>query len=259
MNAGDTERQTVQATGTSFAVIEYLKERDGARLHELADGLDLANSTAYKHLATLHELGYVVREGDEYYLSLEFLHVGGRVRDRKKVNRLAMPVVRKLADRTGEQVQFIVEENGRGYHVCTSPGDRAVRVDTRIGKRIYLHANAAGKAMMAHWDDDRVDAVVDQWGLPAVTEHTITDREELFEALAAARERGYAYNLEEHIVGYRGVAAPVRSHDGEVLGALCVGGPTRRFKDEWLREDLPEMTLEAVNEFELEVEFAECG
>ncbi|WP_254544696.1 IclR family transcriptional regulator [Halomarina pelagica] len=256
MDERDAHGQTVQATETSFTVVEYLKEQDGARLYEVADDLGLANSTAHKHLATLVDLGYVVREGNEYHLGLEFLHIGGLIRDRKKVNRLSMPVVRSLADRTGEQVQFIVEENGRGYHVYTSPGDQAVRVDTRIGKRIYLHANASGKAMMAYWDPERVDAVVDQWGLPAVTQHTITDRDELFEELEAVRERGYAYNLEEHIVGYRGVAAPVCSHDGEVLGALGVGGPTRRLKDDWLREDLPEMTLEAVNEFELKVEFA---
>lgn len=256
MGDEDSTGQTVGATETSFSVIEYLKEGDGTRLHEIADGLGLANSTAHKHLSTLRKLGYVIREDNEYHLGLEFLHVGGHTRDRKKVHRLSMPVVRNLAERTGEQVQFIVEENGRGYHVYTAPGDRAVSVDTRIGKRIYLHANSSGKAMMAYWDEERVDEVIDRWGLPAVTEHTITDRDELFEALEAVRERGFAYNMEEHIVGYRGVAAPVQSHDGDVLGALAIGGPTRRLKEEYLREELPEMILEAVNEFELTVQFS---
>lgn len=252
---GHADARTLRTTETTLDIVEHLLQRDGARLTDIAADLDLANSTVYNHLATLEERGFVVHDGQSYRVGLEFLRVGGRARDQNHVNELSSSAVEKLAEATGEQAHFIVEENGRGYHVHLSPGEKAVSVDTRAGKRIYLHANASGKVILAHLDDERVDAILDRWGMPQVTDNTITDRERLREELAEIRERGYAFNREEHIVGWRGVAAPVLRQHGDVLGALCVGGPTHRLKGDYLREQLPERLLEIVNEFELEVEF----
>lgn len=253
--AQDTsEMRTVQAAETAFDIVEFLQEQDGAQLHEVAQELDLANSTVYHHMNTLVSRRYVVREGDVYYPGLEFLQVGGRIRDRRRVNRLSESFVESLADETGEQVQFIVEENGYGYHVYTATGERATSIDTRPGKRIYLHANAAGKAIMAFYDRDRIEEIIDSVGLPALTDHTITDREELFDELETVRERGYAYNWEEHVEGYCGIAVPVQSEE-TVLGSLALGGPVERVRNEQSKEQLTQTVREAVNELELELKF----
>ena len=249
-------KRTLQTTETTFEIVEHLLRRDGARLTEIAAALGLANSTVHNHLATLEERGFVVRDRREYRVGLEFLRIGGYARDQNYVNELSSSAVEKLAQKTGEQAHFIVEENGRGYHVYLAPGEQAVSVDTRAGKRIYLHANASGKAILAHFGDEHVDAVLDRWGMPAITDNTITSRDELKDRLDEILERGYAFNREEHIIGWRGVAAPVVRQSGDVLGALCVGGPTHRLKGDYLQDELPEQLLEIVNEFELEIEFA---
>lgn len=249
------EGRTVQAADRAFDIVEHLLEADGARLTEVADAMGVANSTVHNHLCTLRDRGYVVRDDDVYRVGLEFLRIGGHVRDQSTVNRLSRPIVKQLAEETGEQAQFIVEQNGRGYHVYVAPGPRAVRVDTRAGKRIYLHANSSGKAILAHYNEQRVDEILDRWGMPAITENTITDREEFKQHLERVRERGYAFNLEEHILGWQGVAAPVKRHGGEVLGALAIGGPTHRLTESDLEDVYSEQVLECVNEMELEIEF----
>ncbi|WP_191906266.1 MULTISPECIES: IclR family transcriptional regulator [unclassified Haloarcula] len=254
MATGSSENRTVQATETAFDIVELLQEQDGAKLHEIATELDLADSTVYHHLNTLIGRRYVVREGDVYYPGLEFLQVGGRARERRRAYRLSESFVQSLAEETGEQVQFIVEENGYGYHVYTTTGEHATSIDTRPGKRIYLHANATGKAIMAFYERERVEEIIDSVGLPALTEHTITDREELFEELETVRERGYAYNWEEHVEGYCGVGVPVRL-EREVLGALALGGPVERVRNEQSRERLTQRVRETVNEMELELKF----
>lgn len=253
--ASDTsERRTVQAAETAFDIVEFLQDQDGARLHEVAQELDLANSTVYHHLNTLVDRRYIVREDDIYYPGLEFLRVGTRARERRRVNRLSESFVQSLAEDTGEQVQFIVEENGYGYHVYTTTGEHATSIDTRPGKRIYLHANAAGKAIMAFYDRGRVEEIIDSVGLPALTDHTITDPEELFDELETVREQGYAYNWEEHVEGYCGVAVPVRSEE-RVLGSLALGGPVERVRNEQAKEELTQKVRETVNEMELELKF----
>ncbi len=256
MATHDTDVRRVKATETTLEIIQYLYQSDGRRLHEIADELGLANSTVHQHLNTLITDGYVVKEDGQYYPGLEFLHVASYARRRKKANRVSTSVVRKAYEKTEKAMWFIVEENGRGYHVYQYPQNRDSVIDTRPGKRIYLHANAAGKAILAHLDQDRVDEIIDRWGMPAITESTITDREELFDALGRVRERGYAYNREEHVLGYGGVAAPVTRRDGTVVGALATGAPMQHLEGELMEQVLPEQMLELVNEFELQIEFS---
>jgi DNA-binding IclR family transcriptional regulator len=87
---------TVKTTDSVFAIIETLEELDGARISEVAAELDVANSTAYRHLSTLRNRGYVVKEGDEFYPGMRFLRLGQYVRERKKPYRLAASKVEEL-------------------------------------------------------------------------------------------------------------------------------------------------------------------
>lgn len=96
---------------------------------------------------------------------------------------------------------------------------------------MYLPACGVGKAILANFPRERVSDVVEEYGLPAWTENTITDEESLYEELNRIRNRGVAFDDEERIRGLQYVAAPIQC-DGELLGAISVSGPKKRFADE---------------------------
>lgn len=248
--------KTVKSTETVFDVIECLKRHDGARVTELAEHLDLAKSTVYSQLYTLRERGYVVKEGDEYQLGLEFLHLGEYTRARRPSYELARKKVAKLATATGERTQFIVEEHGRGIYVHRETGENAVQTDSAIGRHIHLHATASGKAILAHLPEARVDEIIERRGLAPQTDHTIVDPDELRAELDAIRERGYALNFEESTNRLHAVGAPVTLPDGRVLGAISVSGPSHRMKGERLEREIPDLLLGLINELELNIMYS---
>ncbi|MFB6108575.1 MAG: IclR family transcriptional regulator [Haloplanus sp.] len=247
----------VKSVTTTQTIIEYLAETGSTRLCTIADDLDLADSTVHKHLTTLRRGGYVVKNEGKYQLGLRFLDIGGRAQNQHSIFNIAQPTVDELADETGERAQFVREEDGRGYYLHIASGKQGVRAHSRLGKRLYLHSTASGKAILSQLPEERVDAIIDRWGLVGSTENTVGDREELDERLDAVRERGYAINDEEHVKGLRGIAAPVMRDDGEVLGSLSVGGPSHRISDERLHSELANQILGAANEIELRVRFDE--
>ncbi|MFC7197268.1 IclR family transcriptional regulator [Halosimplex aquaticum] len=93
--------------------------------------------------------------------------------------------------------------------------------------------------MLAYMDDERLDGIIEEHGLPSVTENTITDEDELRAELGAIRERGYATDDEERLEGIRCVAAPVRTSGDEVVGAVSVSGIKSRMQGEHFRERVP--------------------
>jgi DNA-binding IclR family transcriptional regulator len=168
---------------------------------------------------------------------------------------MAMEKANELAHETGERTQFVVEEDNVGVWIIRVLGSNAVLSDVRIGMRQFLHATAAGKCILAYLPDDRVEAVVDQHGLDALTDHTITDRGDLFESLETIRDRGYAFNREERIRREQEIGVGIMNEHDEIIGSLSVSAPSYRWNEEDLHEKLPEVLLEAKNELELEIAY----
>ncbi|MFB6160235.1 MAG: IclR family transcriptional regulator [Haloferacaceae archaeon] len=256
MTDGDASGRRTRTTDTAFDVIERLGELGPTSVSRLATALDLSKSTVHGHLSTLEERGYVVRDEEGYRLGLRFLDLGTQVRDGREIVDHVEEPMERLAEATGERTQFMIEEGGRGIYVHRAESSRAVPTDARIGRSRPLHACSTGKAILAHLPDARVDAIVDRRGLPALTERTITDREELAAELATVRERGYATNRGESIAELWAIGTPVFDENDDLAGALSVGGPGHRMRrDDRFEGELVNQLLGTVEEIELNVSY----
>ena len=243
----------VQATRTSFELIEALRRADGAGVRALADRLSIPKSTVHDHLRTLTEMGYVVQTDGVYRPSLRFLEIGGETRQRMSIHQVAKPELQNLAIETGDHANLMVEENGYGVFLSKSEGQRTVNLDTYAGMRVHLHTTALGKSMLAFMDDERRRAILDAHGLPAVTEHTISDEKRLRAELDDIREHGYAVDDEERVKGMRCVAAPVVDTDGTVLAAVSISSPKSRMQGDRFEVDVPNKVQSTVNVIEVNI------
>lgn len=240
----------IQAVYRFSDIIELLREQEPLPSRDVADEVGVAKSTAHAYLATMEDLGYVVRESEGYSLSLRFLDYGMLERDRLHVVEVARDAVEQLATDTSEAVYLVVEEHGQAVYVDFALGDRAVKTHARIGTRAPLHSLASGKAILAHLSTERVEAIVENHGLVAQTENTIQSRETLHTELETVRERGYAVNEHEANVGTRAVGAPIISHD-EIIASIAVAGPANRITEERLEDEVLGEILATANEIEL--------
>lgn len=255
--AADASGRQLKTVNTTVRVIDALSDLDGAGVTELAEYLDLSKAAVHNHLATLRENRLVIQRKSEYKLGLRFVTVGEYVKQHNRLYNAGKNPTENLSEETDEYAHLMAVEHGRGVHLYKAKVDRAVgnQYHQRNLERPYhLHHNSLGKAILAYLPEDRVKAIIDEYGLPQRTEKTITDEASLFEELAEVREQGYAVNDEEEIVGMRAVGAPVRESTGEVLGAVSVSGPVSRMKGETFESDIPEQVIQAANIIELNIE-----
>lgn len=247
----ETAKHPVRTTEKTLRVIEALKAMEGARLTDLAEQLEMGDSAVHNHLSTLEEHGYVLKDGDEYRLGLKFLELGGFTRNQIELYKVAEPEIERLAEETGELVNLMTEDQGMGVYLKRSKGADALDLDTYAGMRVHLQTTALGKAILAHLPPDRVNDIVEYHGLPAITERTITDHEELDEALQEVRQRGYALDDGERLQGTRCVAAPILDEENTALGAISISAPANRLKNDQFEEGYPELIQGAANVIEL--------
>lgn len=250
-----TAKNPIQAAQTTVRLIEALRDLDGARVTELAAELDHPKSSIHNYLSTLREEGYVTQDGNEYHVTLRFLEVGSLARKRRQIYDIARPEVAGLARETGELANLLIEEQGEGVYLHRERGDKAVQVDSYTGQRVHLHNTGLGKAILAHLPRERVEEILDEFGLHQTTEHTITNRQKLYDELEQIRDRGVAFDDEERLPGLRCVAAPILDRNETVKGAISVAGPSRRFQRTRFREEIPELVLDATNIIELNITY----
>jgi len=242
----------VGATGATFELVEALAAVGSAGVTELATELDRSKGSVHNHLATLEQLGYVVKEDGEYCLGLRFLDVGTGVRRRQRLYRVGRAEVEGLAQSSGETASLVVEEGGEAVFVYRAGDDADAAL--RDGSRVPLYACAAGKAILANRPTAEVD-VAFRGDVPQPTDRTLVDRDELERELQTVRDQGLAFDRGELDPGRRSVAAPIVDDDGTAVGAVAVSGPTDRMSGKRLEEDVPGLVLSSANT--ITVEFVE--
>ncbi|MFD1686124.1 IclR family transcriptional regulator [Halobellus litoreus] len=252
----------VKTTQTSLEIVSTIRDRGGARTNEIVEAHDIAKSTAHKHLTTLERAGYLRKVGERYYIGYRFLNLGEYAREQWSWFSAVKSAVEELSERTEEECDFVVDDHGRvitiveSYHKWAKYGsdDGTKRYRANIGTYYPMHATGSGLAILSSYPRERVDSIIDEHRLPALTDHTITSREELFDELDRISERGYAIGDRYYTEGLRSVGMVVTGVDGSALGALSVSGPTYRIDGSVLDTEIPRSLSAVVDSLESELE-----
>jgi hypothetical protein len=86
--------------------------------------------------------------------------------------------------------------------------------------------------------------IVKRTGMPRATEFSITDRQALLEDLRTTRERGYAIDRQEAVLGVCCVGAPVRDFSGRPIASISLSTVREFFEPERIGPWLIEAAIE---------------
>ena len=192
-------------------------------LAELCQSSGLSKHMVYRCLQTLLSEGLIVEtgQGPKYEPSLLSFHYNSMPVARMTVTRAAQEPLRELWEDLNECVYLGVVHENRILYLIHHEGGREIRSGGgRLGGRYFLHADAAGKVLVAYADDALRERLLDE-GLERLTPHTHADRKGFLAELARVRQQGYALDHEEYIRGAICFAAPVFNYADHVAGAIC--------------------------------------
>nr|WP_211266545.1 IclR family transcriptional regulator [Streptomyces ochraceiscleroticus] len=239
---------SVQSVDRAVTVLEILARHGEAGVTEVADELGVHKSTAFRLLGVLENRGLVAQEQErgKYYLGAGVLRLAGAAAVRLDISQEGAPMCRLLADELGETANIAVLDNGAAVNIMQARGPASVTAQNWLGRRTPLHATSSGKALLAFQPGPVQDAALAR-KLPRLTDRTITSVAELREQLAGVVRNGFAVAIEELELGLHAVAAPVRAHDGQVIGAISVSAPAYRLEAERIPE-VAKRTVEAAQE-----------
>lgn len=227
---------SVQSVDRALTILERLARHGEAGVTELAAGLDVHKSTAFRLVATLEQHGLVEQTEDrgKYRLGVGLLRLAGATTARLDVVQEARPLSRKLAADTGETVNVAVLADRSALYLDQVAGSSQLQSHNWVGQHIPLHATANGKVLLCGLEPERLEETLGS--LAAYTDMTITRKGKLRTEIEQVREQGYAVAVDELEVGLTAAAAPIRNAHGDVIASISVSGPTFRLNESRIQE-----------------------
>jgi DNA-binding IclR family transcriptional regulator len=122
----------------------------GLTVQQVADGVGVHRTIAYRLLATLSQFRFIAKGEDGRYRPAAGLAVLGASFDRN-VRQLSVPILRTLADDLGTTVSLLVAEGDQQVAIAVIvPTQVAYQLAFHEGSRYPLDRGAAGIALLAN-------------------------------------------------------------------------------------------------------------
>lgn len=200
------------------------------RFTELLAGGAYPKATLYRFLQTLTHQGMLAYDPDRqcYSLGVRLVRLAHAAWQQSSLAPLARPYIDRLSSDVGETIHLAQLDVGQVLYVDKRNAARPVEMFSQAGKVGPAYCTGVGKAMLAHLPQDQLDRAVERQSFHRFTPRTLTTPEALKTELEVIRQRGFAYDAEEHEPGIICIALPILTRGGRVIGALSVTSTTAR-------------------------------
>jgi len=192
-------------------------------LAELSRRTGMHKTTVLRLARTLAQSSYMVQTEDgQWRLGPAAGWLGARYQAGFDVNNVVEPALHELVKLSGESASFYVREGDIRSCVARVEGPQSVRHNVRIGERLPLDRGAPGRVILAFSGAK---------GAP-------------YEEI---RSRGFHISMGEREAEVSSVAAPVFRTNWNLLGSMCISGPSSRLTKARL-EKLAKTVVHAANQ-----------
>jgi IclR family acetate operon transcriptional repressor len=216
-------------------VLEAVAYHQPIGVGDLAKIVELPKSTVQRHLWALAEAGWIRPVGEEFTrwtLTSRALLVGQRGSSAGQLREVALEPMRGLRDATEETVTLQVPVSARDMvQIERVDSQQPVRTFVPLGQVTPMYATSGGLAYLAHLPADEIDAAL-EGPLPALTDRTVTEPEQVRSNLEKIRRRGYAINVGMNRDGVCAVGTAICDSDGRPVAGIGLSIPESRFSSE---------------------------
>lgn len=224
----EKKEYSVSAIDKMMKILEYIKRTGGAYFTDIYTDSELPKSSTYLLLQSMckHQL-LQLRKSGKYELGIKLFELGYTMGKNIDIRDVAEKGMREMT----AQTQFtsmlgILNDDFEGTFVLKidSGIQEYTFVKATVGAKILLHQSSAGKALVAWQRPDVIEEVIKRIDFVQTAENTIVTEDAYRRDLAAIRKRGYSIDYRETASYIIGVGAPILDWEGNVAGAISLGG-----------------------------------
>jgi DNA-binding IclR family transcriptional regulator len=214
----------LSSLSSTLAVLSLFSAGDPVWTAErIIERLGYTRPTGYRYVRELVSTGFLVRVASAAYsLGPRIIELDYQIRQSDPLLNAGLPVIHDLVQVSGCEVSLI---GLYGEQIVTTHQEHGVErlpLSFGRGRPMPLFRGAGSKIIVANFPRSKLKRLYAGHGAEAGAAGYGADWDSFKTAMAALRRAGYAMSQGELDKDFAGVAAPVFTEDGEVLGSVIV-------------------------------------
>ncbi|RPJ11923.1 MAG: IclR family transcriptional regulator, partial [Deltaproteobacteria bacterium] len=180
---------------------------------DLSKQLKIGKSTVHGITAALEEMGVLFRDPlhKKYHVGYTLLELGRKAYAKMDLKDMARKPMERLMKEVGETVFLGVLNGDHVTIVDVVESPKEMKITSPPGTRLPLLVGATGRVLLAQIEKEKAKEIVQRMGLARYTSKSVIDPKQFLKETGKAKEKGYAVDDEEYILGVRAVAAPIQA------------------------------------------------
>jgi len=197
-------------------------------LVDIARGLKLSRSAAYRLIYTLDRDGFVLRDEEtrKYRLTSKTLSLGFEYLQSQTITEIAQPYLRNLCDRTAATTYLAILDGWHAVYLARALPAVGLVSNLQTGTRLPVHLTASGRMMLASQDDARLTDIFQRLKREG-REIQCPVWQDFCAQARADRQRGYVFHRSLVDPGLVSLACAIRDHDSATVAAITVIVPEK--------------------------------
>jgi len=221
-------RYVVPGLSRGLAMLQiFTRAAPALTLVELAAGVELSRSAAYRLAYTLEKDGFIARDpaSRRYRLTSKVLTLGFEYFNSQTIADQAIPFLKQLSETVSAASYLVILDGCHAVYLARGAPMAGMVSNLQVGSRQAAHMTASGRVLLAHLPEARLRAVVtaiarEYRALPAPTVAEVTRQ------ARADAARGYVFHPSVFSPGVSSCAAAIRDASGSAVAAISIIGPT---------------------------------
>lgn len=216
--------------GKAMDVIEAVADaKSPMRFKDLLAVVDQPRGTLHRQVSNLIDEGLLrVNADHSYELGLRLLKFASNAWAGNRFREIAEPHLQALHERAGETIHLGVLQGNDVIYLDKVESRQSVRMHSQIGNASPAFCTGVGKAAMSLLPDEELEVRIALIDFHAYTSTTLRDADAVRREIADIREKGYAFDREEHEPGIHCVAAPIGSRERAFYAGISITAPVYR-------------------------------
>ena len=218
------ETNTKSVSRTLSILFTFTEECHQQKTSSIAKKLGMNISTVSRHLTTLLDQGFVVRDDETgyYRLGLNIVTMAGIALYDNDLYRYGQDELQKLSNEKPHFYHLGIPHGTDIVHIGSSCGNDSSGSPLPIGHRHPLCSCAMGRAYLSTQTDEVITAIIKNTKFIQFTSKTKLDPEEILKSIHHARDKGYSYIDEELALYKKSLSVPVFGRNRTAVGAIGV-------------------------------------
>lgn len=191
--------------------------------------------TVHRQISHLLSEGLIEQRSDQtYVVGLRLLGFAAKAWARNDLRSIAAPHLHALHEQTGESVHLAVLRGREVIYLDKIDAKQNIRMHSQVGNMSPAYCTGVGKAALSCVNDQALKLLLKEFAFHAYTPSTLVTPDALMADILAIRQRGFAFDLEEHEEGICCVAAPIYPLPSGTIAAISVTAPAYRASQQQL-------------------------